>query len=162
MNKKFNRIVCGIMCAALIVPMFAGCDNKNEETESIVSVPHVTSMDESVNSVPETFDIPAQESPLAKEEFVFGNVFFNKAVTSIELSDTIIDSLDPLIQCPYLETLSLSSCKILNWSALNSLTQLQNLTLSDCSFDNLSYLSDLTQLKSLDISNNNITLIHLW
>ena len=143
MNKKFTRIACGALCLAVMVPLFAGCGEKgNEPTEeSTASIPHVTSM-ESVTSVPETNDIPAEESPLANEEFVFGNVFFNRAVTSIELSDTIIDSLDPLIQCPYLETLSLTDCKVLNWTALNSLSQLQNLTISDCNFDNLNKFED--------------------
>lgn len=75
MNKKFNRIICGVMCMVMMIPMLAGCDKEKDDTNSEVSVPHVTSMD-TVNSVPETFDIPAQESPLAKEEFVFGNVFF--------------------------------------------------------------------------------------
>ena len=158
MNNKITRIVCGTMCFAMLLPMLAGCKDKgdNGSTESAASLPPVISMT-SEAVVPETNDVPAKESPLAKEEFVLGNVFFNKAVTSIELSDCIIDSLDPLIECPYLDTLSLSGCKVLSWTALNSLTQVQNLTISDCGFDNLSNLSDLTQLKTLDISNNDIS-----
>ncbi|MBQ5439323.1 MAG: hypothetical protein IIT49_00910, partial [Clostridia bacterium] len=154
MNKLY-KIISVCLCSAMVLPLSACGKEPVEETESkndvssVAVVSHVTVVDSN--------DIPVNESPLAKEEFIFGNVFFNKAVTTIELSDTNIDSFAPLLECPYLETLTLTGCKIRDYSMLNSLTQIKNLTLSDCGFDNLSNVSDLIQLRSLDLSYNNIS-----
>ncbi|MBQ2348522.1 MAG: hypothetical protein II388_09170, partial [Clostridia bacterium] len=102
MNKLY-KIISVCLCSAMVLPLFSGCGKETEEpteskndVSSIAVVSHVTVVDSN--------DIPVNESPLAKEEFIFGNVFFNKAVTTIELSDTNIDSFAPLLECPYLET----------------------------------------------------------
>ena len=156
MNKSL-KIICSALCVALTLPLLTACDKEGKE-ETTSSASAVSPAAPEVSTAPiDTNDVPAIESPLAKEEFIFGNVFFNKAVTTVELSDTTIDSFEPLIDCPYLQTITLSGCEIKDFSGLNSLTQISHLTISDCGFENLSYISDLIQLQSLDISNNKIT-----
>ena len=153
MNKSL-KIICSALCVTMFFSMLTACKEKGKDSEDTDTD---VSSAATVSSVPiDTNEVPAAQSPLAQEEFIFGNVFFNKAVTTVELSDTTIDSFDVLTDCPYLQTVSLSGCEVRDFSGLNSLTQISNLTISGCNFDNLSYVSDLIQLKTLDLSNNNI------
>ena len=155
--NSWQKIASCVLCAAVLLPSLSACSEGSGETQSSSQPKNETSLVAVVSMLPNTNDVPAKESPLAKEEFIFGNVFFDKAATVVELSDTTIDSFEPLVDCPYLQTVTISDCKILSYSGLGSLTQISNLTISGCEFDNLSYVSDLIQLKSLDISNNGIT-----
>ncbi|MBQ3692020.1 MAG: hypothetical protein II931_01675, partial [Clostridia bacterium] len=101
--KKSLKIICSALCAAMVFPILTACDKEGKsEAESSAPEPGFSVSDVSTAPI-DTNDVPAVESPLAKEEFIFGNVFFNKAVTTIELSDTTIDSFDSLIDCPYLQ-----------------------------------------------------------
>ena len=143
MNKSL-KIICSALCVAMMLSLLTAC-NKESEQETVSSEWSPSSLPSASTSSVNTNDVPAIESPLAKEEFIFGNVFFNKAVTTVELSDTTISSFEPLIDCPYLQTLTLNSCEIKDFSGLNSLTQISDLTITDCSFENLSYISDLIQ-----------------
>ena len=100
--KKSLKIICSALCAAMVFPILTACDKEGKsEAESSAPEPGFSVSDVSTAPI-DTNDVPAVESPLAKEEFIFGNVFFNKAVTTIELSDTTIDSFDSLIDCTVL------------------------------------------------------------